>query len=62
MKNGRVSVVNGPYSEAKEVVAGFMVIRAADYEEAVALASDCPHVNCGRVEIRQADPMGCGGD
>lgn len=58
---GKLSVVNGPYSEAKEVVGGFMMIRAADYDEAVALASDCPHLTHGRIEIRQADPQGCGG-
>jgi len=59
-QKGRLNVVDGPYSEAKEVVGGYMMIRAASYDEAVGLASDCPHLNYGRIEIRQTDRMGCG--
>jgi hypothetical protein len=54
--------VDGPYSEAKEVVGGFLMLRAANYDEAVEIMRDCPHVHFGRnrLEIRQTDPMGCG--
>jgi hypothetical protein len=58
-QQGRVSVVEGPYSEAKEVVGGYMMIRAADYEEAVSLVSDHPHLSNGRIELRQTDEQGC---
>lgn len=61
-RDGRLSVVDGPYSEAREVVGGYMMIRAASYEEAVELTSDCPHLNYGKIEIRKTDPMGCGGE
>ncbi len=61
-QKGRLSVVDGPYSEAKEVVAGYFMIRAASYEEAVEICSTCPHLNFGRIEIRQTDSMGCGRD
>ncbi len=54
----RVRVVDGPFSEAKEVVGGFFTIEAADYDEAVALASDCPHLKYGlRIELRQVEAM-----
>lgn len=54
----RLSVVDGPYSETKELVGGYFVLKAADYDEAVRLASDCPHLAFGRVEVRQVDFMG----
>ena len=59
-REGRLSVLDGPYSEAKEVVAGFFVFKADNYEQAVELTSDCPHLNFGRIELRQDDAMGCG--
>ena len=55
-KNGSVRVVDGPYSEAKEVVGGYFVIRAADYDEAVEVSKGCPHlIYGGRIELRQLD-------
>jgi len=62
LQKGRVSIVDGPYSEAKEVVGGYYVFRAANYEEAIELSRDCPFLEDGRIEIRQTDPMGCGGE
>jgi hypothetical protein len=63
MQKGRVSVVDGPFSEAKEVVGGYITIRAANYDEAVELVRDCPHLAYGgRIEVRQTDPMGCGSE
>lgn len=58
----RLSVTDGPYSEAKEVVGGYFVFRADSYGEAVELMRDAPFLNDYRVEIRQTDPMGCGGE
>jgi hypothetical protein len=62
MDKGRLAIVDGPYSEAKEVVGGYFVFRAQDYEEAVEIARGCPHLPYGRIELRQTDPMGCGGE
>jgi len=61
-QNGRLSVVDGPYSEAKEVVGGFFVFRADSYNEAIEMVSDCPHLDFGRIEVRETDTMGCGRD
>lgn len=59
---GRPTVVDGPFSEAKELVGGYITIRADSYDEAIQIAQDCPHLAFGRIEIRQADPTGCGGE
>jgi hypothetical protein len=62
LEKGRVQVIDGPYSEAKEVVGGYYIFRAANYEEAVELTRDCPFLEDGQIIIRQTDPMGCGGE
>ncbi len=62
LQRDRLSIVDGPYSEAKEVVGGYFVFRAADYDEAIELTRDCPFLEDGRIEIRQTDPRGCGGE
>ena len=54
--SGDVTVTDGPYSEAKEVIGGFMKILAPSYDEAVAIARTCPHARYGaRIEVRQVD-------
>jgi hypothetical protein len=62
LQKGRLNIVDGPYSEAKEVVGGYFTIRAESYEEAIEFCRDCPHLNYGRIEIRQTDVLGCGGE
>ena len=58
MRNGQVRVVDGPYAEAKEVVGGYFLIEAADYDEAVEISKGCPHLKYGgRIELRQIDPI-----
>jgi hypothetical protein len=51
----KLGVIDGPFPETKEVIGGYFVIEAADYDEAVALALTCPHVDFGRIEVRQID-------
>ena len=62
LQKGRLNVVDGPYGETKEVVGGYFVFRAADYDEAIELTRDCPFLDDGRIELRQTDPRGCGGE
>lgn len=54
---GKVSVTDGPYSESQEVLGGFFMIEAANYEEAVEIAQTCPHLSFdgNRMEVRQVD-------
>lgn len=57
--NGKsASVTDGPYAESKEVVGGFFVISAKNYDEACAIAQTCPHIQFGgRIEVRQIDQI-----
>jgi hypothetical protein len=53
-QNGKNRATDGPYSEAKEVLGGYYLIEAANYDEAVARASDHPHLEYGgTLVIRQ---------
>ena len=49
----KADVTDGPYSETKDIVIGFSVIEAKDFEQAVALAAACPLVEAGcAIEVR----------
>jgi len=51
---GGVRVTDGPYSETKEVLGGYYTIEAANYDEAVKLAREHPHLEYGgTIEVRQ---------
>jgi hypothetical protein len=52
--NGKVTVTDGPFTEAKEVVGGFAILRANSKEEAIQLAKDFLQVvGEGECELRQ---------
>ena len=67
-KGGDVLVVDGPYAEAKEVLAGYFLLEAADLDEAIAWAAQIPapsHRNPerrstaawrGKIELRPVAP------
>lgn len=50
-------VTDGPFVEVKESVAGFILIRARDFEEAAAIAGGCPILNGegNSVEVRRIE-------
>lgn len=50
-----VRVMDGPFTETKEVLGGFYVIEAESYEDAIAQARACPHLEYGPIEVRQID-------
>ena len=53
---GRSSVTDGPFAEAKEVVGGYWLIQARSTEEAVEWALRCPGRSC-RVEVRRVQEL-----
>lgn len=56
--DGKVSVVDGPFTEAKEVVGGFAIIKADSKEEAIQLTKDFLKVaGDGECELRQLYEM-----
>jgi hypothetical protein len=53
-EGGKPRATDGPYSETKEILGGFYLIEAADYDEAVARSLDHPHLEYGgTVEVRK---------
>ena len=50
--DGKRTVIDGPFTESKELVAGFWMIQAKSKAEAIAWFSRCPG-EVGEVEIRQ---------
>jgi hypothetical protein len=56
-EGGRLRATDGPYSELKEVMGGFYLIEAANYEEAVQRSLDHPHLEYGgKIELRELYP------
>src|ERR1700737_2534842 len=52
--NGKVTVTDGPFAEAKEVVGAFAILRANSKAEAIQLAKDfLQAVGDGECELRQ---------
>jgi hypothetical protein len=51
-------VTDGPYSEIKESIGGYSIIKVDSYDEAVNLAKSCPILAFGgNVEIREVNPI-----
>lgn len=50
---GKPKVTDGPFSETKEVLGGYWMIKVASKEEAIAWASRCPAAENEVIEIRQ---------
>ncbi len=52
VRNGKLTIRDGPFTETKECLAGFYLIDAADMEEAVQMAAKIPPAQVGTVEVR----------
>ena len=51
------TVVDGPFTEAKELVAGFSILQVKSLEEAIEWVKRCPHAGDSEIEIRQVFEM-----
>lgn len=52
-------ITDGPFMESKEIVGGYLIIKAASLEEGVELAKGCPtlETKTGTVEVREIQKM-----
>ncbi len=51
-------ITDGPYSETKELIGGYTLIKADSIEEAAEMAKGCPILNFGgNVEVREIGQM-----
>src|ERR1700737_282533 len=52
VRDGKMSAVDGPFMETKEVLGGFVLIEARDLNEAVQIAAGIPLAKLGSIEVR----------
>ena len=52
VRNGRMSITDGPFAETKEQLAGFYLIDARDLNDAIQIASKIPPAREGSIEVR----------
>lgn len=52
VRNGKASVIDGPFAETKEQLAGFYLLDARDLNETIQLAGKIPPARLGSIEIR----------
>lgn len=52
VKDGKSSVLNGPYAETREQLAGYYIVDVPDLDAAIAWAARCPGASTGAMEVR----------
>ena len=64
LSKGKFNVVDGPFTESKEAVAGYILLRVTDLDAATEVAKECPGLDFGMsVEIRPiSEELGRGPD
>ena len=58
LRDGQVTVTDGPFAETKEQIGGILILEARDLNEAIQLMSRHPGVRVGPFEIRPVDDLG----
>jgi hypothetical protein len=55
-KKGTSIVVDGPYSDSKDAIGGFYIVKARHEASAIEIANDCPSLKYGgSVEVREIE-------
>jgi hypothetical protein len=57
VRDGKVSITDGPFAETKEQLAGFYMIEAKDLDEAIQIAAKIPPAGVGSIEVRPIRPI-----
>ncbi|MBA8880932.1 hypothetical protein FHW16_004667 [Phyllobacterium myrsinacearum] len=52
VRNSKVSTTDGPFAETKEILGGFILIKAGDLNEAIRIGAGIPLAKLGSVEVR----------
>ena len=58
IRQNRTTVLDGPFAETKELLAGFNLIEAEDIDEAVRIAEQFPWARTGCIEVRPVIDIG----
>lgn len=52
VRGGKTRIVDGPFAETKEVLAGYNIVEAGSLDEAVQMAQEFPWIRYGSIEVR----------
>lgn len=56
VRDGRRTLIDGPFAEAKEMVGGYFLVECATRDEALAIAEQIPAAQWATVEVREFGP------
>lgn len=56
VREGKRTLIDGPFAEAKEMVGGYFLLTCKTKDEAVAIATECPAAQWATVEVREFGP------
>lgn len=56
VRGGKRTLLDGPFTEAKEMVGGYFLLDCKTKEQAIAIASECPAAEWATVEVREIAP------
>jgi hypothetical protein len=55
IRQGKLSVIDGPFTETKEQIGGFFLYEAGDFQEALQIAAKWPSARIGTIEVRPVE-------
>jgi hypothetical protein len=56
LRGGASSVLDGPFSEAKELIGGFFLLTCETRAQAIEIARQCPAAQWATIEVRELGP------
>jgi hypothetical protein len=56
IREGESKLIDGPFTESKEMVGGFILLDVGSRQEAVEIAKQCPAARFATVEVRELAP------
>ncbi len=57
VRDGQERLLDGPFAETRELLAGFNLIQAIDRDDALRIARDFPWARFGSIEVRPLDDL-----
>jgi len=57
LKSKTEVLTDGPFIESKEMISGYIIVKAADMAEAVEMTKECPLLEKFQLEVRKLKPM-----
>ena len=56
VRDGKPTLIDGPFSESKEMIGGYFILDCKTRDEAVAIAGEVPAAEWATVEVREMGP------